>query len=306
MPQCTNCPQKQSRLNVGDLCTNCYKKETDGTSDSHDTQKRTSFAIAGIPLSNIQDIPDLTEKDMDQPITAATMLKMLADAIKPIHQRIDEHEKRISKLEEGQNNNSATIKKVDDECKNVSNRLTSSETKIKNLEAANDKLKKVVVKQQSHIANQDKKERLRNVVIAGLSESEPLTSGGPTTDREKIDHILENLNIQHVDVVNCRRTGNKDQGPQDRPRFLIVELKTQAMRNELKYAGPKLNSIEHLKNIRIKADLNKAERTEYKRIYDLKDKLQLENPNDTVQVNKGVLTLNGTQIDKFKNPSMDF
>ena len=78
------------------------------------------------------------------------------------------------------------------------------------------------------------------------------------------------------------------------------------MRNEFKAAGSKLNNIEHLKHIRVKADLTKEERNEYKRIYDLRDKLIQENPTATVVVDKGVVIMNGSQIDKYKNPTLDF
>ena len=143
-------------------------------------------------------------------------------------------------------------------------------------------------------------------MLSGLHEAEPLGDSGAETDRDKVRHILDQISLQHVKINSCRRTGNKDQGPQQRPRFLIVELPNQDMRNEFKSAGSKLNDIEHLKNIRVKADLSKEERNEYKRIYDLRDKLSEENPTATVVVTKGVVLMNGTEIDKYKNPTLDF
>ena len=139
----------------------------------------------------------------------------------------------------------------------------------------------VVTKQQNKIAIQDKSVRLKNVVIAGLSETEPLQA--VTTDMEVL-LILDGLGFNHTDVINCRRTGNKDQGPEIRPRFLIVEFLRQRERNEVKAAAHRLKDIPHLEKIRIKADQTKDERDEYKRIYDLRDKLAKENPEKTVVV----------------------
>ena len=61
-----------------------------------------------------------------------------------------------------------------------------------------------------------------------------------------------------------------------------------------------------MKKIRIKADLTKDERDEYKRIYDLRDKLAKENPEKTVVVEKGTVKMDGTTIDKFKNTDDGF
>ena len=303
MPQCIKCPNKQSKLNVGDLCYACFNKEKhqDGEEVPH-----VEIDIAGIPMSEIDSIPDITVADLNQPITTGAMLKIIAGAMQPIHQKLADHERRISKLEDGQKETADTVKKVEAESKNAENRLTVTETKIKNLEQSQGKLKNIVAKQQSQIAYQNKKERLRNVVLAGLSETEPLGQDNLTTDRDKVRYILDQLDLHHVTIASSRRTGNKDQGPQERPRFLVVELTNQDMRHEFKAAGTKLNNIDHLKHIRVKADLSKGERDEYKRLYDLKDKLQQENPGATVLVDKGAVLINGTQIDKFKNPGMDF
>ena len=176
MPTCTKCPTKQSKLNRGDLCATCFKNE--GGSDNSLTTITTPDNIAGISLADIEEIPELSTNDLAQPITTGAMLKIIAGAMKPIHEKLADHERRIVKLEHGQVENAANVSKVENDLKRTDKRLTVTETKIKNLEEANRKMKSVVTKQQSRIANQDKKERLRNVVIAGLSETEPLVPNG--------------------------------------------------------------------------------------------------------------------------------
>ena len=305
MPQCIKCPNKQSKLNVGDLCYACFNKEKhqDGEEVPH-----VEIDIAGIPMSEIDSIPDITVADLNQPITTGAMLKIIAGAMQPIHQKLADHERRISKLEDGQKETADTVKKVEAESKNAEKRLTVTETKIKNLEEKNDKLKKVVIKQQSQIAIQEKNIRLRNIVIGGLEEEKELAVNETTasSDNEKVKLILNALNLNHIDFVRCRRTGNPDQGPQKRSRFLIVEFSKQSDRNAVKAGGSKLQGIPELKDVRIKADLTKDERAEYKRLYDLRDELAKNNPGKVAIVDRGVLKLDGKEVDKYKTPSSGF
>ena len=308
MPQCSKCPTKQSKLNIGDLCTSCHRKGKDHDDEDSAQTQTTMSEIAGVSLSDIEALPDLAFADMNQPLTTGAMLKIIAGAMKPIHDRLDDHEKRIIKLEEGQKETAETVQKVENESKNAEKRLTVTETKIKNLEEKNDKLKKVVIKQQSQIAIQEKNIRLRNVVIGGLDEEKDLSvnNNAASTDNQKVKLILSALNLDHIDFVRCRRTGNQDQGPQKRPRFLIVEFSKPSDRNEVKASGSQLQGIPELKDIRIKADLTKDERAEYKRLYDLRDQLSKDNPGKVAIVDKGVVKLDGQEIDKYKTPSSGF
>ena len=306
MPQCVKCPTKQSKLNVGDLCTACHKKGKDHDDEDSAQTQTTMSDIAGVSLSEIEALPDLSFADMNQPLTTGAMSKIIAGAMKPIHERLDDHEKRINKLEENQKDTAQAVTKVENDNKNTNKRLDVTETKIKHLEEKNDALKKVVIKQQSQIAIQEKNNRLKNVVVGGLDENNPLVVEGnsASTDSEKVKLILNYLNLSRIDFTRCRRTGNKDQGPQKRPRFLIVEFAKQSDRNEVKAAGPQLQTIPALNDIRIKADLTKEERAEYKRLYDLKDKLCQDNPGKVVVVDRGAVKLDGQEIDKFKAPSV--
>ena len=85
-----------------------------------------------------------------------------------------------------------------------------------------------------------------------------------------------------------------------------MEFSKQKDRNDVKAAGSHLQTFPALKGIRIKADLNRDERDEYKRLYDLKDKLMEENPEKTVIIDKGVLTLDGEEVDRYKTPKTFF
>ena len=279
----------------------CYRTGRDQEDDSSGGVSE----IAGVPLSDIEAIPDLSLTDFNQPLTTGAMLKIIAGAMLPLHEKIADHERRIKKLEEDQRETNETVQKVEIVNKTAEKRLSVTETKIKNLEEKNEKLKTVVIKQQSQIATQEKNTRLRNVVIGGLDEEKALSVNEDiaTTDDEKVKLILGSLNLSNIDFVRCRRTGSQDQGPEKRPRFLIVEFWKQSDRNAVKAGGSTLQSIPELRGIRIKADLTKSERTEYKRLYDLKDQLSRDNPGKLVVVDKGILKIDGQEVDKYKTPS---
>ena len=127
-----------------------------------------------------------------------------------------------------------------------------------------------------------------------------------SSDNEKVNLILDALNVGDKEFVRCRRTGNQDQSLQKRPRFLVVEFSTQLDRNAVKAEGSRLHQIPELRNVRIKADLTKDERTEYRRLYDLRDQLTRDNPDKTAIVDKGVVRLDGHEIDRYKTPSSSF
>ena len=279
----------------------CYKKRK----DHKDGETENCGDIAGVSLSAIDAIPELSLNDLNKPLTTGAMLKIIAGAIKPIHDKIAELERRIHKIEESQRETTETVNNAENASKSAEKKLTVTESKIKILEEKNVTLKKVVMKQQSQIAYQEKNVRLRNVVIGGLEEIEPLSVNEHTasSDDEKVKLILNSLNMSDIDFVSCRRTGNKDYGPQKHPRFLIVEFSKRSDRNAVKARGSQLQSIAELKDIRIKADLTKDERTEYKRLYDLRDSLSREYPGKTATVDKGVVKLDGQEIDKYRTPS---
>ena len=95
--------------------------------------------------------------------------KKVVNVIKPIHQTLKE--KIIDSLEKESESSKKSVKDINAEANTTTKQMPSTgETKIRVLET----LKTVITKQQAKIANDDKNTRLRNVVITGVNESEPL------------------------------------------------------------------------------------------------------------------------------------
>ena len=150
--------------------------------------------------------------------------------------------------------------------------------------------------------------RLKNILIAGLSETENLRydEEEASTDKEKVEMILKAIGKDEVDVAHCRRVGNEDQGHEGRGRFLLVEFTNQTDRNSVRNASEQLSRIEELKHIRMKADLTKEEREEYRRLYNSRDTLAASHPDEVVRVDKGKLYVGNNMVDQLNTTSRIF
>ena len=261
MPNCETCNAAKTKLNQGRWCSACFRERTENNLRTRDIEHDANITeIAGITMADIEQIPALTRDTLGNPITTGMLLKIIADVIKPINEKLADHERRITKLEIEHTAMGASVSKIDSESKNSARRLTVTETKIKNLEVNNETLKKIVVKQQSHIAIQDKKRRMHNIVIGGLCEDEPsnFLEDVASTDDEKVKLVLQTLGLNSIEFIRCLITGNKDKGPQQRPRFLIVEFSKQKDRIDVKAAGPHLQTFPALKGSCAKGYTNKS------------------------------------------------
>ena len=183
------------------------------------------------------------------------------------------------------------------------------EVKVKNLETFVGKKKKDIVnKQQSVILQHDRSARYKRLILSGIPEGENWQFQGETgsTEKEKVGLLLKFLQKDEIEPVFSKRIGNPDQGPQKRPRYILVEFKDQLERNEVKKAARLLNENELTRGIRIKADLSKKEREEYTRLYKLKENMVSQDSNCGAEVVKGKLVVNGNVIDQVKLHSSIF
>ena len=285
MPICSTCnQQKKGRLDTNGVCREC---------------RENASASAGA-----EDIPPLPDDWMTTPISTLLgghLLQVINNNMKPIRDMLEDQKKHIKSLEDSN-------KKLEGDNKDLKQRLKIAETKIKNLETTEAKVKTVVTRQQAYIAKQDKMCRLKNVLIGGLSEVDALQHNNEVadTDKDKVDLILSAIGQSTISIAHCRRVGTEDQGHEGRGRFLLVEFLNQNDRNAVRAASSQLSNFEHLKNIRIKADLTKEERDEYKRLYASKDTLAANHPNEDVRVDKGKLYVGNNVVDQINTATKIF
>ena len=107
----------------------------------------------------------------------------------------------------------------------------------------------------------DARDRARNVVITGLSESGPL--GVASTDEEKCAHILEIVGCTGTPVT-CWRVGKKKEGQQ---RQLIVQTPSADERERVLANTARLKEAgATYKKVYVKKDVHPAFRREWMRL----------------------------------------
>ena len=100
--------------------------------------------------------------------------------------------------------------------------------------------------------------------------------------------------------------GKKDQGTDNRPRYLLVEFANATDRNSVKKNSEILKENDDTKNFYMKADSTKKEREEYERLYDLKKKLEEDDPGKSVRIDYGKLYVEDNVVDQVHTANSDF
>ena len=236
-------------------------------------------------------------------LTAGQMIKLMTQTTISVQRRLNEHDQKLNALQTSQEENATEIHGIKEENKLLNQKLKVSDARMKSLENSNTKMKQIITKQQTFILHQDKNERNKRIIIYGIPEEKHLLHEGEEArnDEEKVKLILNVLNHADIPLKFCRKIGNKDQGPEKRPKILLVEFNSQKDRNVVKNSAIELNKIDSMKYIRIKADLSYEDRNEYKRLYQKRDVLIKENPDKEIMVDKGKLFMDRVVIDEFKS-----
>ena len=313
MPQCHICKATQARLRTDGLCKTCSNtnrsnQDVTGINDynSNDDVWKSVETEFGLQEGVIKAIPtppdDWINKSVGE-LTAGQMIKLMTQTTISVQRRLNEHDQKLNALQTSQEENATEIHGIKEENKLLNQKLKVSDARMKSLENSNTKMKQIITKQQTFILHQDKNERNKRIIIYGIPEEKHLLHEGEEarSDEEKVKLILNVLNHADIPLKFCRRIGNKDQGPEKRPKILLVEFNSQKDRNVVKNSAIELNKIDSMKYIRIKADLSYEDRNEYKRLYQKRDVLIKENPDKEIMVDKGKLFMDRVVIDEFKS-----
>ena len=118
--------------------------------------------------------------------------------------------------------------------------------------------------------------------------------------------IFNVLNLPLEYICKVDRIGSLDQGPENRARYLMLELTDKESRIKVKEASKKLNNIAELKHLRMKADLPKRAREEYSRLFKLKETLEKDNPGQEIKYENGKIMVDNEIVDQFKSSSQIF
>ena len=315
-PKCSNCKVADlGKKNASGLCGECYRNRNMHNSDTG-SGALTGAASSGNIENNDMDIimshmgvkwKDLEQVKMpddnwlEKPISEVSMgqyLKVVASTVYASHEHL---RLQINEINEELHKTAEEGKKLSEENKKMNEKLKLQDARVKSLEESSKKMKTIITKQQSLIVQHDRSARSKRLIVCGIPEEEWQLHGETgKTEVQKMELVLNYLHKREIRPVYAKRVGNPDQGPQKRPRYLLVEFKDKIERNEVMDAASLLKEDDETKKLRIKSDLTKAEREEYTRLYKEKEKIESNDNNATVVIEKGKLLVNGSVVDQLK------
>ena len=170
-----------------------------------------------------------------------------------------------------------------------------------------DKVEKTLKEHQKTLAQNDKDARMKRLLLSGMPEGEiVLNDESLKNDLEKVEQLLKMVNPNDIGPVNVRRIGKKDQGPDNRPRYLMIEFASISDRNSIKQKSGTLKDNDKTKNFYLKADQPKKTREEYKRLHESKKRVLEEDSERQVKIEYGKLYVDGVLVDQVEDSNQDF
>ena len=290
------------------FCRECGKKATKNLHIDSFTSTCTKCATTKIPEANENSASVIISDDKklsEIPFSQFQLWIQLAirDTIQSeLKVTLEKYTKEIESVKKDLNAEKEKVTSLTTKVNNLSTELTELKTE-------HEKTKKVGEANLKYLINLDRNSRKHNVMIFGLPERDELVVGREndgneiraTNDDEKVSTVLSKLDSDMSCVSNFHRMG-KPGG--DRPRPVKVILKSTTLAHNV------LSKSKNLKNwesdIYVKPDKTKKEAEEFKRIGKRKADLLLQHPttdpnNPIVTLTKGILRVNGTEVDKY-NP----
>ena len=191
---------------------------------------------------------------------------------------------------------------------NLKTQVDSLKNEVAEISKENKDIKQTGVANLKYLINADRNLRKHNVMLFGVSENEDLVfknedgdeTHRATSDDEKVAVLLLELGSDTAELSYFQRMGK----PSGNPRPIKVILKSVTEAQKVISNSKNLNALEM--NIYAKPDKTKKEAEEFKRIGKRKADLLLQHPtidpqNPIVTLIKGVLRVNGTEVDRY-NP----
>ena len=227
--------------------------------------------------------------------------KLTADIVH-IKQDLEATKSKVEKLE-----------KDAKECKKASDAVRSLETRTKTLEDDLKKQKTVSENSLKYLINLDRNDRRQNIVVFGVPEEGTHLCVVPDeeakTDEEKCNAILQFIETPvYNDITAIIRLG---QPPVDwKVRPIKLKCRSSAVSSQVLKASKKLKELQG-HTIYVKPDKTKAEVAEYQRLGKRKTELEAlypiaEGGERRVVLEKGVIKVDGVQVDEFKSTQSFF
>ena len=287
MSKCISCkknPTQKRKLDNNGICSDCKLTVELQESATVDDDK----PIAEITFGDFRKWISQELQGMIQVI----VIKQMESTVKELDAVKKENEKLAKSLANAEKRLDTAVenlkKEVDKNSERTQNNKTISENNLK------------------YLVNVDRNTRRKNVIVFGVPENDELIIEGRSTvtDKDKIQSILEYTACTGVDVIDSYRLGK----PGEKPRPMKITFPTKEMAESALKESRKLKELKDLDeeiNIYIKPDKTKSEQKEFQRLGKKKEELLVKYPTQDnapprVLLKKGILTVDGTEVDKYE------
>ena len=290
MFKCKTCSKPHSSTKR-DLCKPCY--------DATNPHPRASMSrVDAETEEQFEELPDLPDDWFTEPIqnlNGGHILKILMLGNQAQNTKVEQLTARVTQLEKANELSDPKIAANTDSSKGNSE-------KIEVLEKTIVSLKKTIVNQQEYLEQLQRNNLAKNAMITGIPNV-PLIRDDNSVDEpeDKVKAILNELN---PDLTNQDYTirmfdpFTKIDGTithSAKITFKSIEKKKETLSNSKSLKDKE----EFFSSVYVKNDETKNSRSENYRLRKKAKALREEFPNDVIKIERGVLTRNDNQIDKF-------
>ena len=297
---CSSCktqPPQGTRLSKG-LCRTCINAQSSSS-------RSASNSFEADEEGNSLEIDDETVmSSVSFGMFKTWICSQIRSIIKEELTKVNEHFVKLDK----------EVKTLQNEMKTAKTNITTLQTDVKtlkndvnNLTRKFDDNKSVSENNLKYLINHDRNVRKSNILLFGVPEDEPLeldgVEGNPNTDSEKCISLFQLIGSPQSQekMVDCFRIGPI---VEDKVRPIKVKFVTPAPVTSILKNAKKLSESSNRK-IYIKSDKSKAENSEFQRLGKRKTELLEQYPSDNdndprVTLVKGVLKLDGAEVDRYK------
>ena len=264
MPQCASCPKKQSFLNPGDLCKDCYYGDS--------SQSYTTI-----------DELELTKKVND--MTLGDIVSIIQQIVKPISEKLDKIEQTINSKVDAQNSKIELLK-----------------SSLKEKEQTIDTMSEIIINMQSSLNKIDSETRVTNLMISGLSENDIKDNDiDLTDDAKKVQRLFKVMEIDaegisSEDTFEMLRIGQEKVGV---TRLLKVNVQTKERRDKiLERAKILKDKSDPWKKVYVKKDVHFVYAKENQRLNSKRKILRDQYPEGNIKIYNGKLLHDERVIDR--------
>ena len=293
MSFCSSCGKKETRTRkiTNYVCNECTAVTNDDLRNTDNAENEPAVAVDVL-------FPDdfLNKSLMDIDVSG------LVSVINTINNKTLVPE--IKKLAKDVNATKVALTNTKKELAKAQGEIVNLKTEVRSLTDDLNNARETSNNNLKYLVNHDRNVRSENIVIFGVPEKGTIESDAgivATSDTEKIAFLFRYIGVDGSTVKSFFRLGKEG----DKPRMLKVTLHSREHVKRVLTKSANLKEYE-AHNIQIRPDKSKSEQREFTRLGKRKKELleQNDTPDDQqprVKLEKGVLTLDGVEVDRY-NP----